>query len=238
MLAHPLEIFDVLQEIRHVRPRAARPAVAALIVQDDVIADVVHKSRKRAVALRVIIQAMDDDDGSLGCRAAKKMHVERRPVCRFYRAIFFRCHRLSVLLAALTIAVLAGCTPYRHAAVFYEKTPAELADLERHAEKQCAAVRADDRRPPHAFTTDGCSVWPDRDWRGCCVEHDMSYWCGGSAAARATADSALRSCLAQMGHPRTGSFMHLGVRIGGHPWLPFPWRWGYGWDWPYQYDAE
>jgi hypothetical protein len=30
--------------------------------------------------------------------------------------------------------------------------------------------------------------------------------------------------------------MHLGVRIGGHPWLPFPWRWGYGWDWPYPYD--
>jgi hypothetical protein len=26
--------------------------------------------------------------------------------------------------------------------------------------------------------------------------------------------------------------MYIGVRIGGHAWLPTPWRWGYGWYWP------
>jgi hypothetical protein len=29
--------------------------------------------------------------------------------------------------------------------------------------------------------------------------------------------------------------MYYGVRVGGHPLLPFPWRRGYGWDWPYRY---
>ena len=38
------------------------------------------------------------------------------------------------------------------------------------------------------FTTDGCSLFPDRsadgkkDWHCCCVQHDRRYWRGGQAA--------------------------------------------------------
>jgi hypothetical protein len=142
---------------------------------------------------------------------------------------------LSVFLLAAA-AALGGCTPLRHAAVFYEMDPAELLRLEQRALERCAGARADRRLPPYAFTTDGCSAWPDGDWLECCVEHDTAYWCGGSARARAEADATLGACLARRGHPVLGDLMHLGVRIGGHPWLPFPWRWGYGWDWPYPYD--
>lgn len=68
----------------------------------------------------------------------------------------------------------------------------------------------------------------------CCVVHDFAYWCGGSDEQRAAADQAMRRCLMALGHPRLSGWMYLGVRLGGHPWLPFPWRWGYGWDWPYR----
>lgn len=114
--------------------------------------------------------------------------------------------------------------------------PAQLRALEERALEGCAATRTDGRLPPYAFTTDGCSAWPDGNWRDCCVAHDARYWCGGGAEARVAADTALAGCLAQRGHPGLGDVMQLGVRIFGHPWLPFPWRWGYGWNWPYSYD--
>lgn len=138
----------------------------------------------------------------------------------------------------LAACAVAGCTPYRHAAVFYAMEPTELRLVEKRALERCAATRVDGRLPPYAFTTDGCSAWLDGDWTDCCVEHDAAYWCGGSAKARAAADEALRSCLARRGHPPVLDFVYLGVRVGGHPWLPFPWRWGYGWDWPYRYDPS
>jgi hypothetical protein len=113
---------------------------------------------------------------------------------------------------------------------------AEQRAIEQRADAQCAASRPDRRLPPHAFTTDGCSAWFDGDWLACCIEHDMAYWCGGSSRERSSADFALRDCVAARSSPFNGDLLHLGVRLGGHPWLPFPWRWGYGWDWPYVYD--
>jgi hypothetical protein len=183
---------------------------------------------------------VDHDDAALGRGGANDAHAKRRAVLALDAALRFRAvHRWSVFCAgaALAAAVLAGCTPHRHAAVFYEKDPAELRALEERARERCAAARTDGRLPPYAFTTDGCSAWPDGDWGACCVEHDAAYWCGGSAEARAAADAGLRSCLARLDHPWMGNLMHFGVRIGGHPWLPFPWRWGYGWDWPYRHPA-
>ncbi len=53
---------------------------------------------------------------------------------------------------------------------------------------------------------------------------------------RCAADRRLRACAEASGHGTAGRIMYLGVRMGGHPWLPFSWRWGYGWDWPYSYD--
>lgn len=90
-----------------------------------------------------------------------------------------------------------------------------------------------------AFTSDGCSLFPDRapaggaDWCECCLAHDRAYWRGGTEAERAAADDALRACvLRTTGDARLADAMHAGVRAGGTPALPTWFRWGYGW----QYD--
>ena len=89
------------------------------------------------------------------------------------------------------------------------------------------------------FTTDGCSVFPDRspigkaDWCACCVAHDRAYWRGGTEEERRSADDALRACvLKATGDATLADAMRAGVRIGGTPALPTWFRWGYGW----QYD--
>src|SRR5262245_50027673 len=63
------------------------------------------------------------------------------------------------------------------------------------AERLCRAHPAG--LPETAFWTDGCSAWPDGDSRVCCIEHDATYWCGGSSEARAAADRELRYCVAR-----------------------------------------
>ena len=86
--------------------------------------------------------------------------------------------------------------------------------------------------PPHAFTSDGCSGFPNGDWLECCVRHDLPYWMGGTREERANADLALKRCVSDKGHPVVAAIMHFGVRIGGIWWLPTPFRWGFGWDYP------
>lgn len=98
------------------------------------------------------------------------------------------------------------------------------------------------------FTSDGCSggmsVWWRRlfgkapPWEGCCVEHDLAYWYGGTFKDRKRADKELRKCVTKKGHPIWAWIMYLSVRIGGGPLLPFPWRWGYGWPWGARYSKE
>lgn len=103
----------------------------------------------------------------------------------------------------------------------------------------------------YPFTTDGCSglfmravhAW----WRATgrrvlseevtalCVTHDHAYHPGGTAAQRLLADATLAAGVAACGKPFLARLMFLGVWIGGHPLLPFPWRWGYGWRWPRGY---
>jgi hypothetical protein len=96
--------------------------------------------------------------------------------------------------------------------------------------------RANRGGPASAFTTDGCTLFPDGTWQGCCVQHDMLYWCGGSGAERRAADDLLRRCVSDHGGGTLeDTVMYWGVRIGGHPWLPTTWRWGYGWPWPRDY---
>ena len=140
--------------------------------------------------------------------------------------------------AGLLIAVFAtGCTPTAHRLEPYRDQPAQAAALERRADQFCCQRRGPADLPPHHFTTDGCSLWPDSTWVGCCVEHDMAYWCGGSCEDRVRADETLRECVAQNGPAGMGTVMYLGTRAGGPPWTPFPFRWGYGWDWPHGYDG-
>lgn len=131
---------------------------------------------------------------------------------------------------------LSACVPIYHSIGPYDKDPVAARALEEHAAEICATVRGRNALPSYRFTTDGCSFWADNVWQRCCVEHDVDYWCGGSTVDRCAADRRLRACAEASGHGTAGRFMYFGTRMGGHPWLPFPWRWGYGWDWPYAYD--
>ena len=90
--------------------------------------------------------------------------------------------------------------------------------------------------PLRDFSTDGCSLFPDRsldgkkDWCHCCVLHDLAYWRGGTAEDRHEADRALKTCVRdESGSPALATVMFLGTRLGGGPYLPMSFRWGYGW---------
>ena len=51
------------------------------------------------------------------------------------------------------------------------------------------------------FKSDGCSLFIDGNfkdkelWKGCCVEHDLIYWKGGTAEEREAADLKFRECI-------------------------------------------
>ena len=85
------------------------------------------------------------------------------------------------------------------------------------------------------FTSDGCSSFPDgtfdqnKLWLGCCIQHDIAYWKGGSSEEREIADQELQACVAKVGKPEIAKLMLAGVRVGGTPYLPTTFRWGYGW---------
>lgn len=87
------------------------------------------------------------------------------------------------------------------------------------------------RPVPQNFKSDGCSLFPDGDYRHCCIAHDLTYFAGGSRSERLTADNKLYKCVAsQKGwwHKLVAPVMWAGVRIGGVSFLPTPFRWGFG----------
>ncbi len=84
------------------------------------------------------------------------------------------------------------------------------------------------RDPPPDWVSDGCSLFPDGDYRDCCVAHDRDYYRGGTKAERKASDKRLRACVRAKGHKYLSRWMYWGVRIGGVPWLPTPFRWGFG----------
>lgn len=87
-----------------------------------------------------------------------------------------------------------------------------------------------------AFASDGCSLFPDRDylggasWCACCIDHDHAYWKGGSDSERLSADSALGACVRERtGDKALAETVYRGVRAGGSEYFPNGYRWGYGW---------
>lgn len=123
---------------------------------------------------------------------------------------------LGVLLSASVRTTRNTPEPYASDAVMADLLASE------------AAVRCD-VEPEFDFVTDGCSSSPDGSWVECCIEHDISYWCGGSYEERVEADAALGECVTEKGFGVLhGAITELGVKIGGHPMFPFKWRWGYG----------
>ena len=94
------------------------------------------------------------------------------------------------------------------------------------------------------FTSDGCSLFPDRslinsdDWCDCCLEHDIAYWQGGTKAQRLEADQLLKECvLKKTGDAVLAEAMYQGVRVGGSPYFYNWYRWGYGWSYKRKYQA-
>lgn len=91
------------------------------------------------------------------------------------------------------------------------------------------------------FTTDGCSLFPDRlpgiaPYCECCVLHDLAYWRGGTKEERLSADQAFRACIARAtGDDLLAQSMYEGVRGGGSPYYRTPFRWGYGWPYGRNY---
>ena len=88
-----------------------------------------------------------------------------------------------------------------------------------------------------AFTSDGCSLFPDGDfnhrklWCDCCLEHDIAYWRGGTSEQRLQADRQLHDCvLSKTNNNILADMMFAGVRLGGGPIFPNWYRWGYGWN--------
>lgn len=140
------------------------------------------------------------------------------------------------VVASLSVAFLAaGCaspgppsvTPESPAARAGGNAPSFCLDR-RHAPP------VEDPIPDEAFSSDGCSCWPDGSWLECCVRHDEAYWRGGSWMDRFKADAALARCVARGEWTRwpLAAAMFVGVRLGGASFLPTPFRWGYGWHWP------
>ena len=74
----------------------------------------------------------------------------------------------------------AGCVPTINTIGGHDE--AELRQWAEEAWGLCLQRTGQD--PSYPFTTDGCTLWPDGFWQSCCVEHDMAYWCGGSAEER------------------------------------------------------
>ncbi|MCW5891140.1 MAG: hypothetical protein KIT14_11400 [bacterium] len=129
---------------------------------------------------------------------------------------------------------LVGCALHPgHTIQPYADTPSAAHALEDRAAAECRTRRSG-ARPPYSFTTDGCSFWPDGTWAGCCVEHDIAYWCGGTHSERMVADAALQDCVRRDTHdPVLSSVMRVGVLLGGGQLMPTAFRWGYGWPYPF-----
>jgi hypothetical protein len=128
----------------------------------------------------------------------------------FNRSFQFRSMTRCVLSIALAGAVLAGCAAGKGL---------------------------------KEFASDGCSLFPDRnlileqDWCGCCLEHDIAYWKGGTEAQRLSADTALRACVVEKtGDDVLATTVFSGVRFGGSPYFYNWYRWGYGWSFERKYD--
>ena len=86
-----------------------------------------------------------------------------------------------------------------------------------------------DTETPADFVSDGCSLFPDGNYRDCCVAHDKAYYLGGSRKDRRAADKELYSCVISKGNSKfLASMIFVGVRVGGFSFLPTSFRWGFG----------
>ena len=85
--------------------------------------------------------------------------------------------------------------------------------------------------PPENFTGDGCTLFPDGNYRECCYRHDLDYFRGGTEKERRESDKRLYRCVrSRKGWQNevAAPLMLFGVRVFGGSFLPTPFRWGFG----------
>jgi hypothetical protein len=85
--------------------------------------------------------------------------------------------------------------------------------------------------PPADFTGDGCTLFPDGNYRECCYRHDLDYFRGGTETERRESDRRLYRCVrSKKGWQNefAAPLMLFGVRVFGVASLPTPFRWGFG----------
>ena len=85
--------------------------------------------------------------------------------------------------------------------------------------------------PPEDFGGDGCTLFPDGNYRECCYRHDVDYFRGGTEKERRESDKKLYRCVrSKKGWQNevAAPLMLLGVRVFGGSFLPTPFRWGFG----------
>ena len=85
--------------------------------------------------------------------------------------------------------------------------------------------------PPADFKGDGCTLFPDGNYRECCYLHDLDYFRGGTTAERKGSDKRLYRCVrSKKGWQNeiAAPIILFGVRLFGVQSLPTPFRWGFG----------
>ena len=102
--------------------------------------------------------------------------------------------------------------------------------------------KKNNKQPTYDFTFDGCSggmsalydlFASNLSWEDGCLLHDYAYWQGGTVEEKKKADDELYRHIIEKGYSKKYALaMWTFVKIGGQPFLPFPWRWGYGYPYP------
>ncbi|MGI8670008.1 MAG: hypothetical protein ACR2J3_09225 [Aridibacter sp.] len=81
------------------------------------------------------------------------------------------------------------------------------------------------------YQSDGCTFFPDGNYRDCCVAHDKDYYKGGSWKERRASDKHLYSCVRNKKgwkNKFAAPVIWVGVRAFGASFLPTTFRWGFG----------
>ena len=93
------------------------------------------------------------------------------------------------------------------------------------------------------FANLGCSSSPNPselasdEWCGCCVEHDIAYWRGGSSTQREQADERLRDCVVRTTRNEVlADSIYEGVRDGSSKYFFTDYQWAYGWSFDRSYE--
>lgn len=129
----------------------------------------------------------------------------------------------KILFTALIALVLVGSLA--------DLTFAQTAGVNKPAISSGAISSDHEHEHPPGFVSDGCTAFPDGNYRECCEAHDLDYFKGGSFSERRASDKRLYRCVKAKGGWKNkvrAPMMYLGVRVFGTGWLPTPFRWGFG----------